>query len=501
MIPRISLRKALADPQLLGGTLVGDSWRPWRTLLIAAMGEALDDDERTLFKQFTGREREPGRPVEEAVFVKGRRAGGSRAISVLVSYVAGLCTHPALVPGERGICLVVAADQRQATVILEYTEAVFRASPILRQLIESRTQRTLRLSNQIDIEVRPADFRSVRGLSFVVAVADELAFWMTSETAANPDSEILAAIRPGLATTGGSCFQVSSPYARRGELWRAYQQHYGPHGDPAILVAQGSSRAFNATLPESLVSRAMERDPASASAEYLAQFRTDIESFVSIEAVNACVSRGVFERRRQPSISYSAAADPSGGSVDSFTLCIGHVDHSKQAVIIDLIREAVPPFSPEAVVEEFSKVIAAYGLNAVTGDRYGGLWPVEQFSKFGIRYDQAAAPKSDLYRDLLPLLNSGRIELLDHPKLIAQLCNLERRVARGGRDSIDSAPGGHDDLSNVCALLASINNKFGGFDSSFSFVDGTDADDPNGIETFRRARLAAYLNSHGLVRL
>jgi hypothetical protein len=28
-----------------------------------------------------------------------------------------------------------------------------------------------------------------------------------------------------------------------------------------------------------------------------------------------------------------------------------------------------------------------------------------------------------------------------------------------------------------------------------------DADDPHGIETWRATRLAAYLNSHGLVRL
>ena len=37
MIPRISLRQALADPALLGGVLEGESWKPWRTLLIAAM--------------------------------------------------------------------------------------------------------------------------------------------------------------------------------------------------------------------------------------------------------------------------------------------------------------------------------------------------------------------------------------------------------------------------------------------------------------------------------
>lgn len=50
---------------------------------------------------------------------------------------------------------------------------------------------------------------------------------------------------------------------------------------------------------------------------------------------------------------------------------------------------------------------------------------------------------------LLPTLNSGRLELPDHPKLVAQLLGLERRVARGGRESIDHGPHGHDELCNV----------------------------------------------------
>jgi hypothetical protein len=44
-----------------------------------------------------------------------------------------------------------------------------------------------------------------------------------------------------------------------------------------------------------------------------------------------------------------------------------------------------------------------------------------------------------------------RIDLLDSPKLLAQLVGLERRVGRGGRDSIDHAPGGHDDVANAVA--------------------------------------------------
>jgi hypothetical protein len=84
-------------------------------------------------------------------------------------------------------------------------------------------------------------------------------------------------------------------------------------------------------------------------------------------------------------------------------------------------------------------------VNTVHGDRYGGEWPAQRFQAHGIIYKAAEQTKSDLYRDLLPLVNAARVELLDMPRLHAQLLGLERRTARGGRDSIDHAPGAHDD--------------------------------------------------------
>ena len=46
MKPRISLRKALADANLLGGVLAGETWQAWRVLLIASNGEKLNAAER-----------------------------------------------------------------------------------------------------------------------------------------------------------------------------------------------------------------------------------------------------------------------------------------------------------------------------------------------------------------------------------------------------------------------------------------------------------------------
>jgi hypothetical protein len=232
--------------------------------------------------------------------------------------------------------LIIAPDQRQALIVLEYIAATFAATPILSQLVASRTADTLTLTNRVSIEVRSASFRRLRGPTYLAVICDEAAFWHSDESA-NPDVEILNAVRPGLATTNGLLAIISSPYARRGVVWDAWRCHYGPAGDPLILVAHGASRTFNPSLPQSVVDRALERDAASASAEYLAQFRTDVESFISREAVEACVAVGVRERAPLPDADYMGFVDPSGGSADSMTLAVAHKEGD--VVVIDALRE------------------------------------------------------------------------------------------------------------------------------------------------------------------
>jgi hypothetical protein len=136
------------------------------------------------------------------------------------------------------------------------------------------------------------------------------------------------------------------------------------------------------------------------------------------------------------------------------TVAVAHREADR--VVVDLVRERRPPFSPTDVCLEFSAALKSYGIGSVQSDKYAGSWVVESLAAHGIRCEQSAEPKSSLYTNLLPLLNSNRIELLDHPRLVAQLCGLERRTARGGRDSIDHAPGGHDDLANAVAGAAAL---------------------------------------------
>ena len=251
MRPATTLRDALDDPRLLGHVLSGPSWLPWRMLLIAAMGESLTDAERVIFRELTNREVEPGCPVEEFVGVIGRRGGKSRAISVLASFIAGLCQHRNLVPGERGVLLIIAPDTQQADIALGYIEANFRNSPILSQLVEARVARELRLTNGVDISVRASDFRRLRGPTFCCVIADEAAFWQTSEYSSNPDSEIL---RRGASWSGHyvgpDVYHQFSLRQKGGTFSVVSEKHFGPAGDPLVLVAQAPSRVMNPSLNE-----------------------------------------------------------------------------------------------------------------------------------------------------------------------------------------------------------------------------------------------------------
>ena len=89
---------------------------------------------------------------------------------------------------------------------------------------------------------------------------------------------------------------------------------------------------MNPSVPQAIIDRAYEDDPASASAEYGAQFRADVESYSSRDAIAACVSVNVRERPPLPNIAYRGFIDPSGGRSDSMTLAIAHRDANMSVI-------------------------------------------------------------------------------------------------------------------------------------------------------------------------
>jgi hypothetical protein len=446
-----SIIDVCTDPALFAPWFKGETWAAWFCFLKVMFGLPLDGTELQLFQACTGRSAPSLLGYLEVSLIIGRRGGKSLILALIAAYLA--CFYnwtPYLTGGERGVVMVIAADRRQAGVIFKYLKA-FLAIPPLQGMIERETATEIDLNNGVTIEIQTASFRTIRGRTVVAALLDELAFWM-GEDSANPDTEIVNALRPSMSTIPKAMMlKASSPYSRRGVLWNDRRKHYAKD-DSATLVWQASTAIMNPSLPTAIIDAAYEDDPANAAAEYGAEFRSDIEAFVTREAVEAVVVDGRFELPPMASVAYTAFCDPSGGGgSDSMTLAICHREDER--AILDAIREARPPFSPEMVVKEFATLLKTYGIGTVTGDKFAGNWPKERFQIHGIDYNANAKPKSDLYRDLLPIINGGRVELLDIPRLVSQLCALERKTARSGRDSIDHPPGAnwHDDVINCAA--------------------------------------------------
>jgi Phage Terminase len=296
MTAAINIIEAANDPELFKSWFRDPAtWRAWFVFLRAVFALPMSEDDWALFKQCTGRDDRPQAGFTEAWLVVGRRGGKSLMLALIACFLACFVDwSPYLNRGERGVVLVVAADKKQARVIFRYVRAFLTRTPLLAPLVERETQDTLDLTNGLSIEILAANYRTVRGYSLVAALLDELAFFRSDDGAANPDSEILGAIRPAMASIPGSMLLcASSPYARRGALWDAYRRHLGKPGP--TLVWQASTRTMNPTISQEKIDEETEADPAKAAAEYGAEFRSDVETYVSREVVEAAVVPGRFE--------------------------------------------------------------------------------------------------------------------------------------------------------------------------------------------------------------
>jgi hypothetical protein len=442
----LSIIQTLQDKQLLGQFLKDPkTWASWFSFLKCFFALPPEQKDVSLFKSCTGRHQWPTTPFSEAWLVIGTRGGKSFMTALLAAYLAAFKKYD-LSPGEKGHIIIVAPSVKQAKIIKEYLSSFFKDNPLLAGYLDKELADEIYLTNNVIISTLASNFRTIRGYTAIAAIVDEVAYLNIEGFA--PDTEIIRALRSRLLSTDGPLIAISSPYAQRGMLWETYKRHHG-NDKSRILCWQADSLTMNPTLSEEKIKEAYEEDASGAAADYGAQFRADIEDFISADALEAVTIPGRYELAPVHGVSYTAFTDPSGGSKDAFTLAISHQE--KGIRILDCIRYRTPPFSPESVVKEFAEVIKSYALSTVHGDRYAGEWPREQFSKYGVHYKTSDKPKSAIYGELLPLINSGKVELLDNELLTRQLLNLERRTSRAGKDSIDHPPGAHDDIANAAA--------------------------------------------------
>jgi len=273
-------------------------------------------------------------------------------------------------------------------------------------------------------------------------------FWF--EAGASPAKEIITALRPSLGQLPNSKLLIlSTPFQRSGPMWETYRDKFG-QDDPDTLVVAAGTRDMNSTYSEKVIERAMKEDYAAARSEYFAgEFRQDLETFLSVEALEAVTATDLLERPRVDGVRYVAGVDPSGGRGDAMCLSVSSWQDGR--AVQDCIRIQRAPFDPSTCVTDFVKTLNYYGIEEVIGDRFSGAWCSSDFEKRGILYRNADLSKSEYYLEFLPIVMRGGCMLLDNKQQIAEFRSLLRRTGRG-RDNVDHPPNLHDDASNACAI-------------------------------------------------
>ncbi|MFW6129449.1 MAG: terminase large subunit domain-containing protein, partial [Candidatus Aminicenantaceae bacterium] len=283
--------KEFKDPKTFGSLIKNqETWANWKVCLKAIFALSMTDKEKKVYRKFTGRKRAPTKPFKEVFLIIGRR-GGKSFISALISvYLACFKSwHDVLGPGEKGYIMVLACDKKQAGVIFNYIKEILNI-PILKTKVLNEKNEEIELRNGIVISVHTSSYRSLRGYTILAAICDELAFWR-SEYSANPDKEILTALRPSLGNVEDSILLgISTGYSRTGVLYEAFRDKYGT-GNPETLVWKASTLDMNPTYSKTVIKKALKEDPSAAQAEYClgSGFREDLETFLSTEALEAVI--------------------------------------------------------------------------------------------------------------------------------------------------------------------------------------------------------------------
>jgi hypothetical protein len=434
--------------------MVGADWLPWRSFWKAVYALPMSDDELAIFRKHTRRESPPAEQGAEAWMVIGRGGGKTRNSALHAVYRA--ITFDPRGRDDDFIIPLLASDRRQSRIALKYVRAFNALELVAPYVFRGTLRETCEYRTGVNIEVVTASKAAVRGYGSPSGNCDEVAWWENEDDHVNPDSEVIAALRGSLGRVVGSVLVVlSNPAAPRGELYEAVESYYGKD-DPDVLVWNADTLSMNPTYDTRAIARAFKKDPAVATSEFgsggFVTFRQARQACFDLDKVDAVIISGRRELPPAGGVKYYAFIDAASGARngDSMTLAIAHGDGGR--AVLDLVREVEPPFSPGHVISEtFAPIIKEYGIREVRGDRYAVGFVAEFLELCGLTFVPSPHSKSELYAELLPVVNTALCELLDHPMLRTQLAALERRSVRGTRDSIDHPRGGHDDVANVAA--------------------------------------------------
>jgi hypothetical protein len=118
---------------------------------------------------------------------------------------------------------------------------------------------------------------------------------------------------------------------------------------------------------------------------------------------------------------------------DEMALAIGHIEGD--TIFIDLVEAWTAETdgtrtTPDDALAQIIGICKEYRVKEIQGDKYNSGWIERDLEEF--EFSICPLSKSDLFLNLLPLVNNSKIRLPDDPVMLSQLKYLERKRGRHG---------------------------------------------------------------------
>lgn len=236
--------------------------------LTAARYPALSPFWRDTFQDFVASAR------RQLVARVGRRGGKSSSLCRYAVAVALAYDCSTIPPGDVGVVAFLSTRQAEANARLRTIKAILDTLRVRYRPVDGGIEL---VGRPIVFQVFPATTTAALGFTAILVICDEVAAWRDAATGANPAREVLASLRPTLASQRAARIVLSSSTRGTGDAHaRAFDEGNTPHQ----RVAFAPTWLANPTLTEAEL-RADEPDPQVFDREYAA-----IPQVGSVRALN-----------------------------------------------------------------------------------------------------------------------------------------------------------------------------------------------------------------------
>lgn len=413
----------------------------------------------------------------------GRRGGKSSTLCRLAVCLALYGEH-VIPPGDLGVAAFVSTSRGESGERLRTIEAILEAIGVEHRRASDGggTAYLEVVGRRLAFKTYVATIAGVSGFTAVVVIGDEVAKWRDADSGANPATEVLASVRPTMATQPNARIVLSSsPLSTLDAHYDAFEAG----DDDFQIVAQAPTWEANPTVTEA-DTHTLEKDPRVRAREYGAIPQAAAQGAFSTEEVYPAWIFPVLRDLQTPVV----VLDASGGGGDAFVYAVvrwaKRVDCTPVLAITDVgaFKGAFGPhLTAESIVAHIARTAKAAGTTDAIGDQYSAFAMQSLFSAKGIRLRQLSwtgENKIVAVQRVRTLLRDRRIVVTpgaEGETMRRQMLALEERITPSGHTTFAGRRGTHDDhaMTLLLAGLADVHGMLRGSamnpGSTFAFSD------------------------------